>query len=158
MQKAVRAAPAEGLLRIQSLFKRLASLLSIWATVAGAHAYAQNITSERPESAPNADTRLPLGAPVRITIRYPVENAAARQRANDLARGLSGQGLNVADPVASLGHIASNTVSYFYAEDRPGAEIAARVLGPAWKTVQQRFPTREPFPGPGTLELAVAGP
>jgi hypothetical protein len=107
---------------------------------------------------PYADSRLPFGAPARITIRYPVENAAARQRANDLARGLSEQGLDVADPVASPGRIASSTVSYFYAEDRPGAEIAARVLGPTWKLVQQRLPIREPFPRPGALELAVAGP
>lgn len=108
--------------------------------------------------APYGDARLPVGAPARITIRYPAENTAARQHASDLARGLSEQGLDVVDLVASPGHIASSTVSYFYMEDRPGAEIAARVLGPAWKPVQQRLPAREPFPRPGALELAVAGP
>ncbi len=124
--------------------------------------YAQDAAPDRfapaQASTPDADTRLPFGAPARITIRYPVENAAARQRANDLARGLSEQGLDVDDPVASQGRIASSTVRYFYAEDRPGAEIAARVLGPTWKLVQQRLPTREPLPRPGALELAVAGP
>jgi hypothetical protein len=101
---------------------------------------------------------LPVGAPARITILYPAENAAARQRASDLARGLSEQGLDVVGPTVSPGRVASSTVGYFYAEDRPGAEIAARALGPAWKLVQQRLPVREPFPRPGALELAVAGP
>ena len=129
---------------------------------ADTRSYAQDAAPERPAPAqtpaPYVDSRLPFGAPVRIAIRYPVGNAAARQRANGLARGLSEQGLDVADPVASPERIASSTVSYFYAEDRPGAEIAARVLGPTWKLVQQRLPTREPFPRPGALELAVAGP
>ena len=126
-----------------------------------ARSYAQDAASASlaPAQVPALypDSRLPSGAPARITIRYPVESAAARQRATDLARGLSEQGLDVADPLASPGRIAGNTVSYFYAEDRPGAEIAARVLGPAWKLVQQRLPTREPFPPPGALELALAG-
>lgn len=119
-------------------------------------AQAQGVAPGTPSS--YADPRLPVGAPARITIRYSVENAAARQRASDLARGLSEQGLDVAGPVSSPGRIASSTVGYFYAEDRPGAEIAVRVLGPTWKLVQQRMPTREPFPRPGALELAVAGP
>jgi len=139
-----------------------ALLASVWVTAADTRSYAQSAAPDRvapaQASTPGADTRLPFGAPARITIRYPVENTAARQRATDLARGLSEQGLDVADPVASPGRIASSTVSYFYAEDRPGAEIAARVLGPAWKPVQQRLPTREPLPRPGALELAVAGP
>ncbi len=133
----------------------------VWVGAAGTRSYAQDAAPEPlPAQAPAsfADPRLPFGAPARITIRYPAENAAARQRASNLARGLSEQGLDVADPVASPGRIASSTVSYFYAEDRPGAEIAARVLGPTWKLVQQRRPTREPFPRPGALELAVAGP
>lgn len=120
------------------------------------HAQAQGPASETASS--YADPRLPVGAPSRITIRFSAEDAAARQRAGDLARGLSGQGLDVVGPIASPGRIASSTVGYFYAEDRPGAEIAVRVLGPAWKLVQQRMPTREPFPRPGALELAVAGP
>lgn len=127
-------------------------------TAAGGPAQAQGATSDTPSSPSYADPRLPVGAPARITIRYSVENAAARQRASDLARGLSEQGLDVASPVSSPGRIASSTVGYFYAEDRPGAEIAVRVLGPTWKLVQQRMPTREPFPRPGALELAVAGP
>lgn len=126
-----------------------------------ARSHAQNAAPARPAPAQApvlyTDSRLPFGAPSRITIRYPVESAAARQRATDLARGLSEQGLDVADPVASPGRIASSTVSYFYAEDRPGAEIAARLLGPAWKLVQQRLPTREPVPPPGALELVLAG-
>lgn len=139
-----------------------AALVLVCALGADAHLYAQETApvacapAETPAS--HVDSRLPLGAPVRITIRYPVENAAARRRATDLARGLSEQGLDVADPVASPGRIANSTVSFFYAEDRPGAEIAARVLGPAWKLVQQRLPTREPFPPPGAIELAVAAP
>lgn len=147
-----RAAPAWHL---------FAALIPICVMAAHTRAHAQGAAPERrapaQAPAPYADSRLPFGAPARITIRYPVENAAARQRATDLARGLSEQGLDVADPVASPGRIASNTVSFFYAEDRPGAEIAARVLGPAWKLVQQRLPTREPFPPPGALELALAG-
>ncbi len=158
MQKTVEASFVNGLPRVRPMFQLIASLLSICAMVADTRAFAQDITSESPASASHADARLPLGAPVRITIRYPAENAAARQRASDLARGLGEQGLTVADPVASPGRIVSSSVSYFYAEDRPGAEIAARVLGPAWKLVQQRLPPREPAPGPGTLELAVAGP
>ncbi len=158
MQKAAKATSGGYLPRVRPLFHLLASLWSIWAMVADIRAYAQDLTPEHQTSAPYADPRLPFGAPARITIRYPVENAAARRRAHDLAHGLSEQGLDVADPVASPGRIASNTVSYFYAEDRPGAEIAARVLGPAWKPVQQRLPTREPLPRPGALELAVAGP
>ena len=130
--------------------------------VADARPYAQEVApaglAPAQAPAPSADFRLPFGAPARITIRYFVEDAAARPRATALARGLGDQGLDVADPVASPGHIANSTVSYFYAEDRPGAEIAARVLGPAWKLVQQRLPTREPFPRPGALELAVGGP
>ena len=136
----------------------LAGLSPFWAILVGIPAYAQDVTPEHSTSAPYADSRLPFGAPARITLRYPSGNAAARQRANDLARGLSAQGLKVADPVASPGRIASSTVSYFYAEDRPGAEIAVRALGSAWKLVQQRLPAREPFPPPGTLDLAVAGP
>ena len=158
MQKAAKATSVACPSRVRPLFPLLASLFMIWATAADVHAYAQDVAPEHQTSVPYADSRLPFGAPARITIRYPVENAAARQRASDLARGLSEQGLDVAGPVASPGRIASSTVSYFYAEDRPGAEIAARVLGPAWKLVQQRLPTREPFPRPGTLELAVAGP
>ena len=146
----------------ECVWRLLAALVPVCVMVADAHSYAQGTAPARlapaQAPAPYADARLPFGAPARITIRYPVESAAARQRAADLARGLSEQGLDVADPVASPGHIASSTVSYFYAEDRPGAEIAARVLGPAWKPVQQRLPTREPFPRPGALELAVAGP
>lgn len=140
----------------------LAALVLVCVLGAEARSYAQKTApvtrapAETPAS--HADSRLPLGAPVRITIRYPVENAAARKRATDLARGLSEQGLDVADPVASPGRIANSTVSFFYAEDRPGAEIAARVLGPAWKLVQQRLPIREPFPPPGAIELAIAGP
>ena len=158
MQNAVETAFFECLPRIRPMFRLLASALPIWAVVAVVHAYAQDSASEHSTLPPHADSRLPLSAPVRVTIRYPAENAAARQRANGLARGLGEQGLNVADPVASPGRVASNSVSYFYVEDRPGAEIAARVLGPAWKLVQQRLPMREPFPEPGTLELAVAGP
>ena len=105
-----------------------------------------------------ADPRLPVGAPARIVIRYSVENAVSLQRATELARGLAEQGLDVADLVASSERIVSSTVSYFYLEDRPDAEIAARGLGPTWRPVQQRLPTREPFPRPGALELAVAGP
>lgn len=108
--------------------------------------------------ASRADPRLPVGAPARIVIRYSLENAVALQRATDLARALAEQGLDVADPVSSSEHIASSTVSYFYLDDRPDAEVAARGLGAAWKPVQQRLPQREPFPRPGALELAVAGP
>lgn len=139
------------------------SSLNLFAVVAvacvivpGGLARAQGAVPETPSS--YADPRLPVGAPARITIRYFAENAAARQRASDLARGLSEQGLDVTGPVSSPGRIASSTVGYFYVEDRLGAEIAVRALGPAWKLVQQRMPTREPFPRPGALELAVAGP
>ena len=139
----------------------LAALVLAWVMAASTAGYAQ-ATAERPAPAqdptPQADPRLPLGAPARITIRYPVGNTAARQRATDLARGLSEQGLDVADPVPSPGRVSGSTVGYFYAEDRPGAEIAASVLGPAWKLVQQKLPTREPLPRPGALELTVAGP
>ena len=131
----------------------LAALTAVCVMVADTRSHAQDAAP-----APDADSRLPLGALARITIRYPVENTAARQRATDLARGLSEQGLDVADPVASAGRIANSTVSYFFAEDRPKAEIAGLALGPAWKLVQQRLPTREPFPRPGALELAIAGP
>lgn len=141
---------------VPHLFNLAAIALSVWVMAANSPSYAQDAARQTP--ALSADVRLPVGAPARITIRYPVENAAARQRATDLARGLSEQGLDVVAPVASPGRIASSTVSYFYAEDRPGAEIAARVLGPVWKLVQQRLPTREPFPRPGALELAIAGP
>ena len=148
--------------RVRHVSHLLGILTSVWVTAADTRSYAQNAAPDRvapaQASTPGADTRLPFGAPARITIRYPVGNAAARQRATDLARGLGEQGLDVADPAASPGRIASSTVSYFYAEDRPGAEIAARVLGPAWKPVQQRLPTREPLPRPGALELAVAEP
>jgi len=105
-----------------------------------------------------SDPRLPAGAPSRVVIRYSKDDPIARQHAIGLARALNEQGLEVAEPVASPGRIASNTVSYFYNEDRPGAEIAARVLGLWWKAVQQRLPAREPFPRPGALELALAGP
>lgn len=135
----------------------IAALVPIWVMMMDTRSHAQNAAPSHLAPALYPDSRLPSGAPARITIRYPVENAAARQRAADLARGLGEQGLDVADPVASPGRIASSTVSYFYAEDRPGAEIAARVLGPAWKLVQQRLPAREPFPPPGALELALAG-
>ena len=158
MQRAVKAALLEHLPRVRRGFRLLTDLSPLWTILAGIPAYAQDVTPEHSTSAPYADSRLPFGAPARITIRYPSGNAAAQQRATDLARGLSAQGLKVADPVASPGRIASSTVSYFYAEDRPGAEIAVRVLGSAWKLVQQRLPAREPFPPPGTLELAVAGP
>lgn len=142
--------------RVRLLFAALI-LVCIMATETRSHAQDAPPTSLAPAQATvPSDPRLPLGAPARITIRYPAENAAARQRAADLARGLSEQGLDVAEPVASPGRIASSTVSYFYAEDRPGAEIAARALGPAWKLVQQRLPAREPLPPPGTLELALA--
>lgn len=136
----------------------VAIAVAAWVIAAGTHSQAQETAPGTPSPPPYADFRLPVGAPARITIRYSVENAAARQRASDLARGLSEQGLDVAGPVASPGRIASSTVSYFYAEDRPGAEIAVRVLGPTWKIMQQRMPTREPFPRPGAIELAVAGP
>lgn len=123
---------------------------------------AAGATSDAPVSlemlASRADPRLPVGAPARIVIRYTLENAVALQRATALARGLTEQGLDVADLVASPERIVSSTVSYFYLEDRPDAEIAARGLGPAWRPVQQRLPAREPFPRPGALELAVAGP
>jgi len=106
----------------------------------------------------HADPRLPAAAPLKITIHYSSENAAAYRRAVELARGLSGQGLDVASPVASPERIVANTVGYFYAEDRPGAEIAARGLGPAWSPVQRHFTAREPLPAPGAIDLAVAGP
>ena len=158
MQNAAKITSPECLLRVRQALRLLAGILSIWAMGADIRAYAQNPPSEHQTSTPSTDPRLPIGAPARITVRYPVENSAARQRAIDLVRGLGEQGLDGADPVASLGRIGNSTVSYFYVEDRPGAEIAVRVLGPAWKPVQQRLPTREPFPRPGTLELAVAGP
>lgn len=139
-------------------FSVVVIVLFMGAMAARAPSYAQESAPEPPAPPPFADFRLPVGAPARITIRYPAENAAARQRAGDLARGLSEQGLEVTGPVASPGRIASSTVSYFYAEDRPGAEIAARVLGPEWRPVQKRLPTREPLPRPGALELAIAGP
>lgn len=124
--------------------------------------FAATVTADAPMSldgaASRTDPRLPVGAPARIIIRYSSENAVALQRATDLARGLTEQGLDVADLVSSSERIASSTVSYFYLEDRPDAEIAARGLGAAWKPVQQRLPQREPFPRPGALELAVAGP
>ena len=134
----------------------LFAVIAVAGVAAGGFAQAQVAAPETPSS--YADPRLPVGAPARITIRYFIENAAARQRASDLARGLSEQGLDVAGPVSSPARIASSTVGYFYAEDRLGAEIAVRALGPAWRLVQQRMPTREPFPRPGALELAVAGP
>ena len=140
----------------------LAILAAVWVVAAETRSYAQDAAPDRfaPAQAttPYADARLPFGAPARITIRYPVENMAARQRATDLARGLSEQGLDVADPVASPGRIASSTVSYFYAEDRLGAEIAARARGPACTPAPPRPPPGAPLPRPGALELAVAGP
>lgn len=146
----------------QRAFNIAAVALAAWIIAAAGQSHAQDAAPELPaptqSPAPYGDPRLPVGAPARITIRYPAESMVARQHASDLARGLSEQGLDVADLVASPGRIASNTVSYFYLEDRPGAEIAARVLGPAWKPVQRRLPAREPFPRPGALELAIAGP
>ena len=167
LQETARAAREEHQCRVRhcgAIHARhlLTVLILACVVVAGARSYAQDITPARlapaRASASDADSRLPFGAPARITIRYFAEDAAARQRAVDLARGLGEQGLDVADPVASPGRIASSIVSYFYAEDRPGAEIAARVLGPTWKLVQQRPSTRESFPRPGALELAIAGP
>lgn len=132
------------------------------AIMAHQASYAAGIVRDLPGSidvfARPADPRLPVGAPIRVTIRYSSENSAAQHRAAELARGLRGQGLNVIDPVASPERIANNTVSYFYVEDRPGAEIAARALGSAWRSVQQRLSPRESLARPGTIELAVAGP
>jgi len=145
-------------------FRRVMALsIALFGTITFDHAsHAAGAASDNPMSLdvlPNrADPRLPVGAPARIIIRYSVENPVALQRATDLARGLTEQGLDVADLVASSEHIVSSTVSYFYLEDRPDAEVAARGLGPAWRSIQQRLPTREPFPRPGALELAVAGP
>lgn len=104
------------------------------------------------------DPRLPADIPAKITIRYYSNNIAARQRAIELSRGLSEQGLDVADVVATSERIAANAVSYFYAEDKPGAEIAARGLGSEWTLTQRRIAPREAMPRPGALELAVAGP
>lgn len=154
-----------GLDRHASIVAQPAIILSV-ALIGAVAAYspvcAADIASDAPLSsdAPvnRADPRLPVGAPARIVIRYSLENAVARARATDLAHGLSEQGLDIADLVASPERITNSTVSYFYFEDRPGAEIAARGLGPAWRSVQQRLPLREPFPRPGALELAVAGP
>jgi len=128
----------------------------------GFQAYAADATASDaslPQDITNrSDPRLPAAGPSRVIIRYSKDDPIARQHAIRLARALNEQGLEVAEPVASPGRIASNTVSYFYNEDRPGAEIAARVLGSWWKAVQQRLPAREPFPRPGALELALAGP
>lgn len=124
---------------------------------AGLAAEAEDAADMAPPAPDKPDPRLPSGAPARIVIRYPMDNPAARQRAADLARGLTEQGLDVADLVATPERITASTVSYFYIEDRPGAEIAARALGPAWKPVQQRLPAHEPYPRPGAIELAVAG-
>lgn len=172
MLKAATKVPAAGLQRHLASFSHRMTTRSLRfvffstvliGTIAAYDAsYAAGAALDAPISldvlASHADPRLPVGAPARIVIRYFLENAVARQRATDLAHGLSEQGLDVADLIASSERIASSTVSYFYLEDRPGAEIAARGLGPAWKSVQQRLPTREPFPRPGALELAVAGP
>ncbi len=104
------------------------------------------------------DFRLPNGASVRVTIRYASGNPAAHQRAIELERGLSEQGLEVSDFVASTEQATANAVSYFYAEDRLSAEIAAHGLGPEWRLVQRRIGRREPLPRPGALELTVTGP
>lgn len=164
MRIAAKATPGERHVRFGRVCSASAGRTSNWlaivavASVIAASGYAQAQEPALETASSYADPRLPVGAPSRIIIRFSAEDAAARQRASDLARGLSGQGLDVVGPIASPGRIASSTVGYFYAEDRPGAEIAVRVLGPAWKLVQQRMPTREPFPRPGALELAVAGP
>jgi len=124
-------------------------------------------TANQPSSAPPFttedlarpdDPRLPVDVPARITIRYAADNAAARLRATQLLRGLSQQGLDVIDVLASPERIADNTVRYFYAEDQPDAEIAARGLGPEWRPIQRGIAPREPMPRPGSLELAVGGP
>jgi len=106
--------------------------------------------------AERSESRLPSNVPPRITIRYPARDAVARQRAIDLARGLSNQGLGVTDLVESSTRVTVNTVSYFYVEDQLGATIAARGLGPDWRLVQRRI-TQRPIPRPGAMELAVAG-
>jgi hypothetical protein len=82
----------------------------------------------------------------------------ARLRATQLLRGLSQQGLDVIDVIASPERIVDNTIGYFYVEDQPGAEIAARGLGPEWKSIQRGIAPREPVPRPGSLELAVGSP
>jgi len=107
--------------------------------------------------AETADPRLPTDVPPRITIRYFAQDPSGLQRAIELSRGLSEQGLRVVDLVEAATRVTNNTVGYFYAEDQLGATIATRGLGPEWKTVQRRLAAREPLPRPGAIELTVKG-
>jgi len=135
-------------------------LLSAFAVSAVAVPQPQSNTSRDEPGNPaliavTADPRLPTDVPPRITIRYYAQDPTGRQRAVELSRGLSEQGLSVVDLVEAATLVTKNTVGYFYAEDQLGATIAARGLGPEWRTVQRRLAAREPLPRPGAIELTV---
>lgn len=162
----VRQSPPRGgqsLFIVATLAAVMATLTFSTATRAAAVAESADQSSPKPPGTVDAvtepvDPRLPAGVPARISIRYPAGNAAARQRSIELSHGLSDQGLDVVDLAAVSERIVANTVAYFYAEDELAAKIAARGLGPEWKPVQRRIPSREAMPRPGALELAVASP
>ena len=114
-------------------------------------------TMEEP-TADLADPRLPARAPMSITIQVNSSNVPARQRASDISLDLSLKGIYVAALVASPHRIDANTVAYFYAEDKVGAEVIARSLGGNWRPVQRRIAPHEALPRPGALELGVGSP
>jgi hypothetical protein len=97
---------------------------------------------------------LPDGMPPRVLIRYPRNNAAARRRAEDLADGLTKQGLEVADVRESDG--ATRTELRFFYD--PDATIAQRIGG-----LVGIAPVRQPqqkdglMARPGAIELRLSG-
>jgi predicted nucleic acid-binding Zn-ribbon protein len=97
---------------------------------------------------------LPRSVTPRVILRVARNRAAAREKATTLEQALQAQGLVVTKASGPPLKVRSNSVIYYYAEDRSSAErIAAGV--PSSTIVQRQFSEDDSLPRPGTIEVAI---
>jgi hypothetical protein len=102
---------------------------------------------------------LPVGAPIRVALRYPRASVTASARAAALAAALRGVGIAVYGPEPSAQRGARPGARYFYAEDREAADAVLRAAGLSGEGVLSDAGSSEGLPRPGLVELTVpAGP
>ncbi len=119
----------------------------------GTPLHATDVTDVRDHVVP--PDPLPLGALVRVVLRYARGEPGAAARAEDLASSLRAAGFVVdSSPAARLG--ARPGAHYFFAEDRPAAESVLRAAG-LTGAVSLAYGSRTTMPFPGLIELVMLG-
>lgn len=116
-----------------------------------------------PDPAPPAAARAPRSEPappilstavaLRVVVVVPRGDADAARRGADLVRKLRASGYEVEAPSPATSRPTDPPVSYFFAEDAPGAAAVARDVG---ETGRERLvPVQGRPPRPGTIRLTL---